>query len=99
VGHGLNLGGGADDLVGVEPSLGLDEVRGKDGVDQGRLAQPRLAYCSTRDTSVAVARWSGADGREQDHLPTQMTLNWNPRLRSLRSIWDVMLSKPTWLWG
>jgi hypothetical protein len=28
-----------------------------------------------------------------------MTLNWNPRFRSLRSIWDVMLSKPTWLSG
>lgn len=31
--------------------------------------------------------------------PTQITLNWNPRFKSLRSIWDVMLSKPTWLWG
>ena len=32
-------------------------------------------------------------------IPTQITLNWNPRLRSLRSIWVVMLSKPTWLLG
>ena len=32
-------------------------------------------------------------------IPTQMTLNWKPRLRSLRSIWVVMLSKPTWLLG
>lgn len=32
-------------------------------------------------------------------LPTQITLNWNPRFRSLRSIWFVMLSKPTWLLG
>ncbi len=33
------------------------------------------------------------------HLPTQMTLNWKPRFKSLRSIWFVMLSKPTWLLG
>lgn len=25
-----------------------------------------------------------------------MTLNWKPRFKSLRSIWLVMLSKPTW---
>ena len=41
--HGLDLGGGPDDLVRVKSALGLDEVRGEDGVDQGRLAQPRLA--------------------------------------------------------
>lgn len=29
------------------------------------------------------------------NVPTQMTLNWKPRFRSLRSIWLVMLSKPT----
>lgn len=28
-----------------------------------------------------------------------MTLNWKPRFNSLRSIWEVMLSKPTWLRG
>lgn len=43
----LDLGGGADRLIGVEPTLGLDEVRGKDGVDQCRLAQARLA-CNAR---------------------------------------------------
>ena len=32
-------------------------------------------------------------------LPTQITLNWNPRFRSFFSIWVVMLSKPTWLLG
>jgi hypothetical protein len=36
---------------------------------------------------------------EEAGLPTQMMLNWNPRFKSLRSIWEVMLSKPTWLWG
>lgn len=34
-----------------------------------------------------------------ENLPTQMTLNWNPRFNSLRSIWVVILSKPTWLRG
>ena len=33
------------------------------------------------------------------HLPTQITLNWNPLLSSLRSICDVILSNPTWLLG
>jgi hypothetical protein len=31
--------------------------------------------------------------------PTQITLNWKPRFSSFRSIWEVMLSKPTWLRG
>ena len=31
--------------------------------------------------------------------PTQMTLNWKPRLSSFLSICWVMLSKPTWLLG
>jgi len=31
--------------------------------------------------------------------PTQITLNWKPRFNSLRSICDVILSKPTWLRG
>lgn len=36
---------------------------------------------------------------KEEDIPTQMTLNWKPRFKSLRSIWDVMLSKPTWLLG
>ena len=46
-------------------------------------------FVRKRDTTMAT----GLD------LPTQMTLNWKPRFRSLRSIWVVMLSKPTWLFG
>lgn len=33
------------------------------------------------------------------YIPTQITLNWKPRFKSLRSICDVILSKPTWLRG
>lgn len=33
------------------------------------------------------------------NIPTTITLNWKPRFNSFRSIWDVMLSKPTWLRG
>jgi hypothetical protein len=36
---------------------------------------------------------------EDLNLPTQITLNWNPRFNSLRSICVVILSKPTWLRG
>lgn len=39
------------------------------------------------------------DGGTEGYVPTHITLNWKPRLSSLRSIWEVMLSKPTWLWG
>jgi hypothetical protein len=42
VGVGLNLGGGSDGLIRLETTLGVDQVRGKDGVDQSRLAQTSL---------------------------------------------------------
>lgn len=41
---GLDFGGGAHGLIGGEASLGVDQVGGKDGVDQGRLAQTSLSY-------------------------------------------------------
>lgn len=39
----LDFGGGAHGLIGGETTLGIDQVRRKDGVDQGRLAQTGLA--------------------------------------------------------
>lgn len=44
VGDGVDLGGRTDDLLGLQPTLGLHEVGGEDGVDQSRLAQTGLAY-------------------------------------------------------
>lgn len=38
----LDLSGGADGLIGLKATLGIDEMRGKDGVDEGRLAQTSL---------------------------------------------------------
>ena len=35
VGDGVDLGGAADGLVGLEAAFGVDEVRGEDGVDEG----------------------------------------------------------------
>lgn len=43
VGIGLDLSGGSDRLLGLEATLGVNQVRGKDGVDQSRLAQTSLA--------------------------------------------------------
>lgn len=43
VGSGLDLGGGADGLIGLEATLGVDEVRGEDGVDESRLSETSLA--------------------------------------------------------
>lgn len=43
VGDALDLGGGADGLIGLQATLGVDEVGREDGVDQGRLAESGLA--------------------------------------------------------
>jgi hypothetical protein len=43
VGSGLDLGGGPDGLIGLHASLGVDQVRGEDGVDEGRLSETSLA--------------------------------------------------------
>lgn len=42
VGVGLDLRSGSDGLLGLETTLGINQVRGKDGVDQSRLAQTGL---------------------------------------------------------
>lgn len=44
VGNGVDLGGLADGLIGLETTLGFEKVGGEDGVDQGRLAQTSLSY-------------------------------------------------------
>lgn len=44
VGNGLDLGSRSDGLVGLEATLGVDEVGGEDGVDEGRLAEAGLAW-------------------------------------------------------
>jgi hypothetical protein len=43
VGDSLDLAGLPDGLGWRKTALGLDEVRGEDGVDQGRLAEAGLA--------------------------------------------------------
>lgn len=41
--HGLDLGGGANGLIGGQAALGINEVGGEDGVDESGLAQTCLA--------------------------------------------------------
>jgi len=85
----LDIGGLADRLVGGEAALRVDEMGRKDGVDQGRLAEAGLSY---EPKSIAVrCVCGGLRGRSRDlaslpNSPTQMTLNWKPRLRSFFSI-------------
>lgn len=43
VGNGVNLGRGSNDFIGNETTLGLDEVRSKNGVDEGRFSETGLA--------------------------------------------------------
>lgn len=45
---GLDLGSGADGLIGLEATLGVDEVGREDGVDEGRLAHTSLACDANR---------------------------------------------------
>lgn len=41
--NGLDLGGRTDGLVGSQTTLGIDQVRSEDGVDQSRLSETGLA--------------------------------------------------------
>jgi hypothetical protein len=43
VGNRVDLGGGSDDLLGLQTTLRLDEVGSEDGVDEGRLSKTSLA--------------------------------------------------------
>ena len=46
--HRVDLGGGADGLLGHQATFGVNQVRGEDGVDQGRLSETRLACVEGR---------------------------------------------------
>jgi hypothetical protein len=43
VGNSLDFGGLTNGLLGLHATLGVDKVRGEDGVDQGRFTQTGLA--------------------------------------------------------
>ena len=40
---GMDLGSLPDGLISLFPSLGVNQVRGEDGVDESRLSKTRLA--------------------------------------------------------
>lgn len=42
--NGLDLGSRTDGLVGSQTTLGIDQVRGEDGVNQSRLSKTGLTY-------------------------------------------------------
>ena len=86
---GVDGGGAAWLLVGLEAALAVHQVRREDGVDERRLAETSLA-CSWISWSAMTLHAGNVDC-----LPTQMTLNWKPRLTLFFSICLVMLSKPT----
>lgn len=107
VGNGVDLGRGSNNFFGNKTTLGLDKVRSEDGVDEGRFSETSLTYLweeHARHVSQAMRGWGWRNARQSNaskliNLPTQITLNWKPRFNSFFSIWLVMLSKPTWLWG
>lgn len=56
VGDALDLGGRADGLIGLQATLGVDQVGREDGVDEGRLAESRLAC---RGDTLAMVKRDG----------------------------------------
>lgn len=52
--HGMNLGRGSDNFVGLQSAFGLHKVGSEDGVDQRRLAQASLTCKFKQDTSVIL---------------------------------------------
>lgn len=53
---GLDFSGGAHGLIRGEATLGVDQVGGEDGVDQGRLSQTSLSYYERSQHGFVQAR-------------------------------------------
>ena len=79
MGDRLDLSGGTDWVVGGHATLGVHEMRRKDGVDQ-------CGFPETGLTCLHQSLPNGSQTLQGLNVPTQMTLNWKPRLSSLRSI-------------
>lgn len=75
VGVGLDLGGGSDGLIRLETTLGVDKVRGKDGVDQSRLAQTSLTNADNVELETALQEL--ALDLRRDAVETDMALGEN----------------------
>ena len=69
---GVDGGGAADLLVGLEAALAVHEVRGEEGVDERRLAETRLA-CEGRAMGQFSRRAAGGRGRYGPRPPGQLT--------------------------
>ena len=55
---GVDLGSLPDGLISLFPSLGVNQVRGEDGVDESRLSKTRLAWDKERLGQFLVS-WYG----------------------------------------
>lgn len=88
--NSLNFSGWSDGLIWLQSTLWINQMRCKNGIDQCRFSKTSLTW-----TILAIIPWIAV----LLIIPTQMTLNWNPLLSNLRSIWFVIVSKPTWVLG
>jgi hypothetical protein len=94
--YSLDLGCRSHFLIRCQATFRVDQVGGKDRINQGRFAQAGLSC----EWDVGTMKLRIIKPKKTAHdLPTHMTLNWKPRFKSFFSICDVMLSKPTWLRG
>lgn len=89
----LNLSRLSNGLVRLLAALRVNQMRGKDRVNECRLSETSLA-CSRDSARSLETKIFLLKGRQC--LPTTITLNWKPRFKSLCSICCVMVSKPTY---
>lgn len=76
VGNRVNLGGGADRLVGHHSTLRVDQMRRENSVDQGRFAQSSLACRLKRnalvnEAVVGVAKLASKQSPRQERTRNQ----------------------------
>lgn len=72
--NGLDLGGRTDGLVRSQTTLGIDQVRSEDGVDQSRLSETSLA-CIQQGMHGSVTIQEGGKIPLYVYVPTHITLN------------------------
>ena len=90
-----NFGGRPGDVLRLDSSSRLDEVRCKKGIDQSGFAKTGLTW-KYKATSVKCCDQvlkrirANVAADETCYAPTTITLNWKPRFRSLCSIWRVI---------
>lgn len=98
----MDLGRRPRTVVWLGPSFRVHKVGCEEGIYEGGLAKTGLTYKRYRSSAPskahitedpATSHCQDCSGYREPNVPTTMTLNWKPRLRSLCSIWRVIATK------